>query len=86
MKADTKGYVELQTLYKHKARADLNLVSELLMKLTDRLGVDKTRISKEEIETFVKHSAFVKVVRGRSLRQEQESSVLRGRIGQRSRD
>lgn len=83
MKADSRGYVGLQNLYKQKARADLEVVRELLGQLSDSAGIDRSRVADEEIETFVKHSAFLKVVRGRSLRQEYESSALKGEVGER---
>lgn len=80
MKADTQRYVGLQTIYRAKARQDLALVRTLLAELLASVGVAEGRISKDEIETFVKHSAFLKVVRGRSLRQEHEASLLKGQV------
>ncbi|GAA5927911.1 hypothetical protein JCM1841_005047, partial [Sporobolomyces salmonicolor] len=80
MKADSKNYVSLQALYRAKAREDLGVVQTLLGELMDRLGVERSRVSEGEVETFVKHSAWLKVVRGRSLRQEHEDNALKGQI------
>ncbi|GAA5972715.1 hypothetical protein JCM21900_002362 [Sporobolomyces salmonicolor] len=80
MKADSKNYVSLQALYRAKAREDLEVVQTLLGELMNRLGVERSRVSEGEVETFVKHSAWLKVVRGRSLRQEHEDNALRGQI------
>ena len=80
MKADTQRYVGLQTVYRTKARQDLALVESILGELLVSLGLSPELISKDEIETFVKHSAFLKVVRGRSLRQEAEASLLKGQV------
>ncbi|KAL8280567.1 hypothetical protein RQP46_006890 [Phenoliferia psychrophenolica] len=80
MKADTQRYVGLQTVYRTKAKQDLALVESLLGELLVSLGLSPDLIGKEEVETFVKHSAFLKVVRGRSLKEEAESSLLHGQI------
>lgn len=81
MKASSSGYVELQTLYKHKAREDLALVRDLLGETLDRVGLDRASVGDDEVETFVKHAAWLKVVRGRSLRMEHEACALKGQIG-----
>ncbi|GAA5874111.1 hypothetical protein JCM1840_000354 [Sporobolomyces johnsonii] len=80
MKADSKNYVSLQTLYRAKAREDLEVVQTLLGALLDRLGIERSRVSEGEVETFVKHSAWLKVVRGRSLRQEHDENALKGQV------
>ncbi|BGP02964.1 NEDD8-activating enzyme E1 regulatory subunit [Rhodotorula toruloides ATCC 204091] len=81
MKASSSGYVTLQTLYKGKAREDLALVKQLVGETLDRVGVERSRIADEEVETFVKHAAWLKVVRGRSLREEENDCALKGKIG-----
>ena len=81
MKADTTGYVTLQQLYKAKAKEDLALVQSILAEVLAKAGVSADRIGQEETETFVKHVGYLKVIRGRSLRQEFESSLLNGKLG-----
>lgn len=81
MKADTSRYVGLQTLYRAKAKADLARVEEILAAVLDSVGLPRETVGKEEVETFVKHSAFLKVVRGRSLREEMEVPALKGQVG-----
>ncbi|ORY88225.1 NEDD8-activating enzyme E1 regulatory subunit [Leucosporidium creatinivorum] len=80
MKADTTGYVGLQSLYKSKAKEDLKLVIEILGEVLKKVGVDGERVGMEEVETFVKHAAFLKVVRGRGLRMEEEESLVKGEL------
>ncbi|KPV72506.1 uncharacterized protein RHOBADRAFT_55611 [Rhodotorula graminis WP1] len=81
MKASSSGYVALQTLYKHKAREDLALVRALVADTLERVGLDRDSVGSDEIETFVKHAAWLKVVRGRSLRMEHEACALKGQVG-----
>ncbi|KDE08124.1 hypothetical protein MVLG_01605 [Microbotryum lychnidis-dioicae p1A1 Lamole] len=76
MKAHSSVYVGLQNVYRTQAQQDLKLTTSLLFQLLQSLGLDCSRIEVEEIETFVKHSAYLKVVRGRSLRMEIEDSLL----------
>ncbi|KAI5478648.1 amyloid beta precursor protein binding protein 1 [Pseudohyphozyma bogoriensis] len=80
MKADTTGYVGLQTIYKTKAREDLALFEQLLEGVLEKVGVEKNVIGQEEVESFVKHSAWLKVLRGRSLKSEDESPALAGKL------
>lgn len=81
MKADTQRYVGLQNVYRTKAKEDLALVEQILGDLLKSLGLPRETVGKEELETFVKHSAFLKVVRGRSLREEVEASLVKGQVG-----
>ncbi|TNY23845.1 NEDD8-activating enzyme E1 regulatory subunit [Rhodotorula diobovata] len=81
MKASSQGYVALQTLYKTKAREDLALVRRLLGETLDAAGVPRAAVSDDEVETFVRHAAWLKVVRGRSLRMEEDECRLKGQVG-----
>lgn len=95
MKATSSAYVTLQKLYKQKAREDLELVKQLLGETLATVGASSSNgkggegggsvgidIREEEIESFVKHAAWLKVIRGRSLRQEYEACKLAGQIGE----
>ncbi|BGP43074.1 hypothetical protein JCM10449v2_007089 [Rhodotorula kratochvilovae] len=81
MKASSAGYVSLQTLYKAQARSDLALVRQLLAETLDAAGLPRGSVGEEETETFVKHAAWLKVVRGRSLRMEEDECKLKGQVG-----
>ncbi|GAA5895368.1 hypothetical protein JCM6882_006233 [Rhodosporidiobolus microsporus] len=83
MKSSSSSYVALQQLYKTKAREDRDEVRRLLRELCARLGVEEDRVKEEEVESFVKHAAWVKVVRGRSLKEEEAEgrSRLKGKTG-----
>lgn len=94
MKATSSAYVTLQKLYKQKAREDLELVKRLLAETLETVGLaavssngggeggGSVDIREEEVESFVKHAAWLKVIRGRSLRQEYEACKLAGQIGE----
>jgi amyloid beta precursor protein binding protein 1 len=81
MKASSAQYVTLQTLYRARAKEDLAEVKRALSVLLAGLGVDEARIGEEEIGTFVKHAGYLKIIRGRSLREEEEKSALKGQVG-----
>lgn len=74
MKASTGSYVSLQNVYKAKAKADLNAVGRHLRETLVRVGLDEDAVGEDELADFVKNAAFLKVIAGRSLRQEREET------------
>ncbi|KAK3817789.1 MAG: hypothetical protein J3Q66DRAFT_190479 [Benniella sp.] len=70
MKAQTNSYVTLQSIYKDKAKRDVQEVSKIVDSLLVSLGLAAGSIALREIETFCKYSAFLRVVRYRSLEDE----------------
>ena len=56
--------------YKTKAKHDVQEVSKIVEHLLESLGLASGSISLQEIESFCKYSAFLKVIRYRSLEQE----------------
>lgn len=83
MKASSEKYVTLQTIFRTKAKEDLELFSKLLEEVLKEVGLsEEGRIGQEEMEGFVKHAGFLMVVRGRSLREEFERNDLKGKIGE----
>lgn len=80
MKASSAQYVTLQTLYRGRAKQDLAEVKQALSGLLSGLGIAEARIGEEEVETFVKHAGYLKVIRGRSLREEAEACALKGQV------
>jgi amyloid beta precursor protein binding protein 1 len=84
MKASSSSYVTLQNLYKAKAKEDVAEVRRILEELSREVGVDgEKRVDDEMVESFVKHAAWVKVVRGRRVKEEYDGveSRLKGKIG-----
>ncbi|GAA6023412.1 hypothetical protein JCM11491_006463 [Sporobolomyces phaffii] len=83
MKAHSTTYVKLQQIYRAKARADLDLFQQILAEVVTKLGGGR-EIGREEVESFVKHSAWVKVLRGRKLNDavEPATSLLKGKINE----
>ncbi|TIA88779.1 hypothetical protein E3P99_02395 [Wallemia hederae] len=70
---DTQTYVHLQTIYKNKARQDVDELKEILAGVVDKFGVSISSFSDDLISGFAKHAAFLKVIKGSSLRDEYTS-------------
>ncbi|GAA5948295.1 hypothetical protein JCM3765_001356 [Sporobolomyces pararoseus] len=89
MKSHSQTYIKLQKVYREKALTDLKLFNKLLIQVLDSLNDQDKKgreiISKEEIESFVKHSGWLKVLRGRKLNDminHSEKSLLKGKINE----
>lgn len=67
MKARSADYIQLQNIYKAKARKDLSEVVQDVRSVERRLG-RRSAIEEKEIEAFCKGAAFVKLVKGRPIR------------------
>ncbi|KAL9100841.1 MAG: hypothetical protein Q9163_003831 [Psora crenata] len=67
MKAQSADYIQLQNIYKRKARDDLAQVTLTVRKLETRRGRENP-IDDREIEAFCKNAAFIKLIHGRPLR------------------
>ncbi|KAJ3225897.1 NEDD8-activating enzyme E1 regulatory subunit [Clydaea vesicula] len=70
MKSDTTSYVELQTIYKNKAKQDVASVNNYLLEILNNLGKPKDSIPLEEVERFCKNANFLRVIKYRSLNDE----------------
>ena len=75
MKAQSKDYIALQTLYKAKAQSDLASVSLSVRTLESKLGREKP-VEPKEIEAFCKGAAFVKLIRGRKITLHHENQPI----------
>lgn len=67
MKAQSSDYIQLQNIYKAKARSDLAEVTRTIRNSEQELG-KKTPIEQAEIEAFCKGAQFVKLFHGRPIR------------------
>lgn len=67
MKAQSSTYVELQKLYKTKATQDVQQLQRYLEDILEQVGLPSNAISQDEIESFAKHTAYLKLIRGRPL-------------------
>ena len=67
MKAQSSDYIQLQNIYKTKARKDLAEITNIIRDIEETLNKG-TRIEDLEIEAFCKGAAFVKLVKGNELR------------------
>ena len=66
MKARSADYIQLQNLYKAKARSDVAEVLHAVRALESQLG-RLTAVDEKEVEAFCKNAAHIKLVRGRPL-------------------
>lgn len=66
MKAKSADYIQLQSIYKQKARDDVAEVLKSVRELESKLG-RKAAVDEKEVEAFCKNAAHIKLVRGRSL-------------------
>lgn len=71
MKAQSADYVQLQNIYKAKARKDLAEVIATVRLLEKEIS-RKSSIDNQEIEAFCKGAAFVKLIKGRPIRNPNE--------------
>ena len=67
MKAQSADYIQLQNIYKAKARRDLSEVVQDVRSVEQQLG-RRSAVEEKEIEAFCKGAAFVKLVKGRPIR------------------
>ena len=67
MKAQSSDYIQLQNIYKAKARSDLAEVTRTIRNSEKELG-RKSAIDQAEIEAFCKGAQFVKLIHGRPIR------------------
>lgn len=75
MKATSSGYAKLQSVYKAKAKEDLAWVQNQVQQICTDLGIENGSgkfIDEEAVTVFVKNCPFVKVVKGRKMRDEYE--------------
>ena len=67
MKAQSSDYIELQNIYKAKARSDFAEVTATVRQSEKYVGIE-TPVEEKEIEAFCKGAQFVKLIHGRPLR------------------
>lgn len=75
MKAQSADYIQLQNIYKAKARKDLAEIIDKVRALESELMKDKS-IDEREIEAFCKAAASVKLMEGRPLQIPQASENM----------
>lgn len=70
MKAQSKVYIQLQNLYKSKARKDVEEVLETVQRSPGGENVDP-----EEVKLFCKNAAFVKLINGSASDADQLAKI-----------
>ncbi|PWN53904.1 hypothetical protein IE53DRAFT_372780 [Violaceomyces palustris] len=74
MKSLSATYVGLQNVYRNKATEDLETFTRILGQVCVNAGVrgGSGAIDEDEIQAFVKHAGYLKLIRGRSERERRE--------------
>uniref|UniRef100_A0A060SZD4 NEDD8-activating enzyme E1 regulatory subunit n=1 Tax=Blastobotrys adeninivorans TaxID=409370 RepID=A0A060SZD4_BLAAD len=67
MKADSKGYVALQKIYREQAHKDFARFKTIYLSILSELGLRANVISDAVAESFCKNAKFLKVVRGHPI-------------------
>ncbi len=67
MMSSSDLYIDLQRIYQKKAQNDIQLITEYISQLLISLGKPEHIITDHEIKLFCRNSAFLRVVRTRSL-------------------
>ena len=70
MKAESREYVKLQTLYRQKAAQDIFHVSQNVSQILSKLNRPTTDVTEEEIQLWCKNANHVQRIRYRTLVEE----------------
>ncbi|GIX87298.1 NEDD8-activating enzyme E1 regulatory subunit [Caerostris extrusa] len=70
MTSDTQSYIKLQNIYKAKAEEDAHTIYVKVQQLLSNLGKPPNFISEQEVKIFCKNSHCLRVLHGRSIRDE----------------
>ncbi|KAF2009918.1 NEDD8-activating enzyme E1 regulatory subunit [Aaosphaeria arxii CBS 175.79] len=76
MKARSADYVQLQNVYKSKARKDFAEVLESV-RFVERTANRSTQIEEKDVEAFCKNAAHIKLVRGRPFHVVQPNESIK---------
>ena len=76
MMSSSDLYIDLQRVYQTKARDDAQVVMEYVNQLLASVGRSEHSVSEREVQLFCRNSAFLRVVRTRSISQELEQPNL----------
>lgn len=68
-KSLSSTYVQLQQLYRSKFARDVATLQAHLDKVLSSVNLPHNAISQDEIESFAKHAAYVKLIRSRPMRE-----------------
>ena len=76
MHSSTSSYISLQNLFKQQYFADLVEYKIILADLLQEVGLPEDAVTEEEIESFVKNTEGVDIVKGTSMAESREGSRL----------
>lgn len=80
MFSDSKRYIELQTIYKTKSELDIAVIEEFVKEALDDLQLPASYICQEDIRSFCKNSAFLKILHGMSYHDEVKQELSERKI------
>jgi len=73
MQSDTERYIKLQSLFRKKARADMEIVKKYMKELLKNAGRAEDSISDMDLKEFCKNACYLRAMHYRSLKQEIET-------------
>ncbi|KAL8702023.1 MAG: hypothetical protein Q9201_004600 [Fulgogasparrea decipioides] len=79
MKAQSHDYIQLQNIYKSKARQDIDDVTKRVRNIEAFLEREENPVEAKEIEAFCKGAAFVKLIRGQPMLSRVEDTIAPAR-------
>lgn len=70
MQSDTERYVKMQSLFRKKARADMEIVKKYMKEFLIQVGKPEDSIPEMDLKEFCKNACYLRAVHFRSLEQE----------------
>ncbi|XP_035212687.1 NEDD8-activating enzyme E1 regulatory subunit-like [Stegodyphus dumicola] len=74
MTSNTQSYIKLQNIYKTKAEEDAHNMYVRVQEILCKLGKASNFISKHDVKIFCKNAHCLRVLRGRSLKEEYDAT------------
>ncbi|UZJ54857.1 hypothetical protein CBS101457_004177 [Exobasidium rhododendri] len=68
MKSLSATYVELQRVYRAKANEDVTTFKRILIQVLQQVNLPVDAVPSDELQSFAKHASYLKLIRGRPLR------------------
>ncbi|KAG2394229.1 hypothetical protein C9374_003993 [Naegleria lovaniensis] len=70
MHSDTERYVKMQSLFRKKARADMEIVKKYMKEFLKQVGRSEDDISEMDLKEFCKNACYLRAIHYRSFEQE----------------
>uniref|UniRef100_T1JKN5 NEDD8-activating enzyme E1 regulatory subunit n=1 Tax=Strigamia maritima TaxID=126957 RepID=T1JKN5_STRMM len=77
MTADSERYISLQNIYKNEANKHTEIIFRKVQQLLLNIGKPQDYITEADIKMFCKNSAFLRVIKGRSVAEEYNTKTAK---------